>query len=177
MKIYVIGMSASGKTTISTLLAVHYDIKSLDLDNIYWDLRNIKPDKQILRKRKDVEEKLSDLLKKKDWIVNGIYLEKVILEKADKIIFMKQNLVRALFWQWKRYFQDTVQRQIYGFKNNVNLSKIILKQHLNTGSSFEFDSYHYVTAKTMETYLKKEFRSKLIVASPGDFKNVVNLLV
>ncbi len=170
-------MSASGKSTISSLIAVRMDLKSVDLDNIFWDLKNTRPGGQVLRDKNEVDEKLTCLLKKDHWVVNGIYLEDRILNDADKIVFLKQNVVRALLWQWKRYFQDTVQREIYGFRNNLNLSKIILRQHLNSAPDFVFDSYRYVTVKKMENYLKENYGSKLIVTEPKNYKYLMRLLV
>jgi len=108
---------------------------------------------------------LNEVLKKKNWIVEGPYFEPKILNGANMIIFTPRNLTTALLWQWKRFFTDPVQIKKWGVVNNLLLSKLIFNQYLDKGSYYLFQEVRYPTLK----YLNK-------VLSGHKYQNKVQVL-
>ncbi len=93
MKIFIIGISGSGKTYLSKILSQKYKIESGDLDDIFWE-------KKYTKKRKERECEIileKEIAKKNNWIYEGIYdtWTKSLMEDADKIIWldMSKNLL------------------------------------------------------------------------------------
>ncbi len=172
-RIYVVGMSASGKSTLAQLLSVKLDCKCIGLDSLYWDLKKTLPGKQVLRSIEDRERRITRLTNKDEWVLDGIYLEDKLFASADLIIFLQQSLLRSLFWQWRRYFQDPVQQEVYGLKNNLNLSKIILMQHDRARPGFTFDGYYYSTMYNLKKYLCTHYKEKLLVCSGTNYKPIL----
>lgn len=70
MKIFIIGCSGSGKSTLAEKLSRQYGIPHYDLDTIQWDASD-----GYGRKRDKAERDalLNDILRKKDWIIEGVY--------------------------------------------------------------------------------------------------------
>lgn len=88
MKIFIIGCSGSGKTHFANALCEKYKIPHFDLDNIYWDNNSeYYGVKTPIEKRKEL---LNDILKNKDWIIEGIYYSwtQDCFKDADKIFVL-----------------------------------------------------------------------------------------
>lgn len=85
MKILIIGIVASGKTTLAKILEQKLNIKHYEIDSIVHDDINCKkrtPDEQ--------EEIVNQINKQSDWIIEGtlrINLE-ILLDLADIIIYL-----------------------------------------------------------------------------------------
>lgn len=84
MKIRIIGPSGSGKTYLAKKLAKKYNIPNYDLDELFWN------NSDGYGNRRDAKERdglLENLLKKDDWIIEGVYYEWCMstFDAADKI--------------------------------------------------------------------------------------------
>ena len=85
MKLLIIGIVASGKTTLAKRLAKEYKICHYEIDSIvHDDLNN--------RKRSTLEQLkiIDNINKNEDWIIEGTLRKNldILLEYADKIIFI-----------------------------------------------------------------------------------------
>ena len=71
MKIRIIGGSGSGKTTLARKLSKEYGISHYDLDELQWD--NTANDYGTKRDPGEREALLNEILKRDDWIIEGVY--------------------------------------------------------------------------------------------------------
>lgn len=93
-RIYIVGPSASGKTYLAKIIASKYRIPNVNLDYIFY--------KHVVDKcREEVSErewksKLNKILKGKGWVIEGVNPINEVVERADKIIYLRPNLLSAL---------------------------------------------------------------------------------
>ena len=84
-RVYIIGNSASGKTSLARKLSRILKIKSYDLDDFYWQ-------KKFTRKRAPakVEKLVKKVTRQKKWIIEGVYSSCITcsLDKADLIVWL-----------------------------------------------------------------------------------------
>jgi len=132
MKISIVGSSGSGKTYLARKLS-----------------------------EKEWKKNLDRLLKKDSWIIEGVNPLVEVLEKADKIIYLRPSMLNALLSQWKRYFTDQRQRKEYGFLNNVKLTKYILRQFLQEPDPKEYKNPKYSRVRKVDRMVNK-YAGKLI---------------
>ena len=88
MKILIIGIVASGKTTLAKTLSRESGICHYEIDSIVHDDLN--------NRKRSIDEQLeiiNHINKNKDWIIEGTLRKNldVLLEFADKIIFIDNN--------------------------------------------------------------------------------------
>ncbi len=95
MKIHIIGGSGSGKTTLAQKLSEAYGIPHFDLDDLQWD--NGSDRYGIRRDAKERDALLADLLKRDDWIIEGVYYAWCgqCFADADRIYLL--NVPRAVY--------------------------------------------------------------------------------
>ena len=101
MKIAILGYSGSGKSTLAGILAQHYDIPVLYLDNVAFKPGWQNRDKD---KRKEI---VSNFMKNENWVIDGNYkslFRADRLEHSDKIIILSFNRFFCLKSVLKRYF-------------------------------------------------------------------------
>lgn len=87
MKIYIIGPSGAGKTTLATTLAQKYNTKFYELDKIVYDDDN----NHIKRTNEEIEKIFNNIISKKSWIIEDVGRSKFIKgrEAADIIYYLK----------------------------------------------------------------------------------------
>ncbi|MBR3003478.1 MAG: DNA topology modulation protein FlaR [Lachnospiraceae bacterium] len=71
MKIHIIGGPGSGKTYLAEKLSKELGIRHYDLDELQWD--NNSDSYGVKRKPAERDRLLADVLKKNDWIIEGVY--------------------------------------------------------------------------------------------------------
>lgn len=156
MKIYIIGPCSTGKSTLSEKLSRELNIKQISLDDFYIDFNSITVTHRSVFSRKKIDEKIDQMMKQNDWIVEGPYFEKRIIDEADLIVYSRRNLWLALLWQWKRFFTDPVQIKKWGVVNNLLLSWLIINQYWQNGEKFEFQEVEYPTVRFLDEILKNK---------------------
>jgi adenylate kinase family enzyme len=95
MKIYIIGTSCSGKTTLAEKLARILDLTHIELDQLWW-----LPDWQERSFDEFREMVIYELKNHENWVVDGNYrrVQNLLLAEVDQIIWL--NLPFTLvFWR------------------------------------------------------------------------------
>ena len=87
MKIHIIGGSGTGKTTLAKKLAQEYGIPHYDLDDIRWANTG---DYGTKRDESERDALLDEILKRDDWIIEGVYYQWCgrCFAEADKIYLL-----------------------------------------------------------------------------------------
>ncbi len=121
MKIYIVGSSCSGKTTLSRKIAAVLQIPHLELDQIWWLPGWQECDRQEFRKQ--VEDKIAA---NKDWVIDGNYsrVQDLILPEANLIIWLNLPFL-VVFW-----------RSIYR-----TISRIISREIICNGNQEDWRSF------------------------------------
>lgn len=170
MKIYILGPSASGKTTLAKKIARKEDILIFHSDFVLTEYNGRDRRK---RTREEYMKKVKEILAKDKWIFEGKHIIKKLLEAADKIIWLKPSLFVTLFQQWKRYFTDKNQRERFTFINNLQLSSIIIHHYLGREDLSSKSDPRYAHQKKYKRILRK-YRDKVIeIKSNNDIENLV----
>lgn len=89
MKIHIIGGSGSGKTYLADKLSKIYNIEHYDLDDLQWDNKA-----EFYGIKRDSDERhamLQEILKKEEWIIEGVYYKwcEQCFADADKIYLLE----------------------------------------------------------------------------------------
>ncbi len=85
-RLYILGTMGSGKTTLAKEISKRLKIKEYDLDDIYWKRKF-----DIRRDEKERSQVVKKLIKKKTWIIEGVYSSwgvEDILARATHVIML-----------------------------------------------------------------------------------------
>lgn len=85
MKILIIGIVASGKSTLATKLSKQLNIKHYEIDLIVHDDENKK-----MRSHQEQLDIINEIDKNEDWIIEGTLRKNlyILLDLAEKIIYL-----------------------------------------------------------------------------------------
>lgn len=176
MKVAIIGPSSSGKTTLASILAKVNRISHVNLDKVFIDWEKTSKKKFVFKSKEEVEKKICKVLKKNNWIIEGIYPIDDILKKADIIIFLKTGFFVSIIWQWYRFLNSPMQQEKFGFVNCLALSAIIFQQHYSKSENFLVygRNYEYYSMRGFEKVLEP-FKGKVYQVSTKEDKNLVKM--
>ncbi len=170
MKISIVGLAGSGKTTLAKRLMQKYGIEHLNLDYVIY-----KPIPGTHKRTRQSYEEYTGIVNKfivKDnWIVEGLFPFRQVLEKADKIVWIKPHLATILFRQWKRYFTDPIQRKEHGLINNFRLSKDMFMLYFGKKGRYLTENLKLETVKEITELLKPYLNKLEIIKSSDELKD------
>ena len=121
MKIYIIGMVGSGKTTLAKTLSKELDIPYYELDSIVYHGK-------VKNKEEEILLNFNKIIKEENWIIEDVlrpYFMKA-LSLANYIIFLDVNLITRDYRIIKRY----IIRKFYNedkYSNTLKEVKQLLK--------------------------------------------------
>jgi len=137
-KIFIIGLSGSGKTRLAKKLSKKLKIPHFDIDEIYWKRKWCEiNDKSFIKSELDIF--LND---NKNWIIEGVYTDFVdkVLKLSDKIIWLDFNRNLMSFRIFIRYFIDKKKNQCSTLFDTLKLIKIVRKSKPKIGSYLEHEN-------------------------------------
>ncbi|WP_330111774.1 hypothetical protein VSU16_03170 [Cetobacterium somerae] len=105
LKIRIIGSPGSGKTYISSFLSKELNIKTTDLDNIFWNTSST--GNRIKNDYINRESRLNLILLNNSWIIDGVYINSwtfSTFSEADYILVIKTNKWTQYYRLFKRFF-------------------------------------------------------------------------
>jgi adenylate kinase family enzyme len=124
-KIVIIGSSGAGKSTLAKKLGSMLSMKVYHLDRLFWLRGWIKKDRET---RIDI---LQDLVREKQWIIDGTYLNtsELHLRMADTIIFSDAPSFVCLLRLIKRHnrYRGRSRRDILGESTDKLPLSLMLK--------------------------------------------------
>lgn len=149
MKILIVGIVASGKTTLAKRLSKEENISHYEIDSIVHDDLN--------KRKRSGEEQLNiinDINKNNDWIIEGTLRKNldILLDFADKIIFIDIDAKIRKRRIISRYIKQKVGIEKCNYKPTLEMVKNMFKWT----SDFENDK---------ENFLKRiyKYKKKLVV--------------
>ncbi len=113
MRIYVIGPTGSGKTTLSESLSKKHNIKCYELDLLVYDDEN-----GHVKRPDEVREKLfKDILKKKSWIIEDVGRSKFEEGRKQADIIYYINIPKFIVYKrvMTRWFKQRLGKERYNY--------------------------------------------------------------
>jgi adenylate kinase family enzyme len=164
-KIYILGSTGSGKTTLAKKLSRELNVKHYELDNVTWEYNPNGDD----RKRSDEEIKLlfSNILKEDNWIIENV--GKSIYDRgfdeADTIIYLnlsRLSLYKRVMYRWIR---QKLKIETSSYKPSLKVlieifkwvDKELKNSKLNKLKSYQ-DKLIILNEKTIKNYKYKQIK-------------------
>lgn len=173
MKIYIIGPSCSGKTTLSKFFNRKLKIPVLSIDKVLISVDPITREKIKLPDDKALPI-INNFLRQRSWILEGIQPYFRGLKAADIIIYLMPNMFVCLYRQWKRCLFDSEQHK-YGVRNNLRLTISIIKQYLEKEDSSKYYNYRFSRVWKFNK-ICEDFKGKVILVKDTNQRNYGDLL-
>jgi len=156
VKLYIIGIVASGKTTLAKKLSDKLNIPCYELDCIVHDDR-VKP-----RRKRTSGEQL-EIIKKIDscgsFIMEGVYREsyRELFDIADTILFLDPPLYVRIYRILKRFIKQRLGIEKSHYKPTYQMLKLMFKW------TRDFEKNRVEFVRLLQTY-----HDKLIVAGSSE---------
>jgi len=141
MKVLIVGIVASGKTTLARRLSFESDIKHYEIDSIvYDDFNNIK------RSNEEQQDIIKKINKNHSWIIEGTLRKNLdnLLDIADVIVYIDipinirkrrifTRFIKQLFRIEKCNYKPTFKmlRKMYVWSNEFEKKKIEFEKRIN----------------------------------------------
>jgi len=124
MKILIIGIVASGKTTLAKKLEQKLNIKHYEIDNIVHDDINCKK-----RTCEEQQKIIKEIDKQENWIIEGTLRRNLqyLLDMADKIIYLDIPLRTRKIRIFKRFIKQKLGLEKCNYKPTIEMLKLMYK--------------------------------------------------
>jgi len=138
-KIYIVGIVASGKTTLAKKLSRRLNIPYYELDCIVHHKTDMGRYKRTPEQQVKV---IKDIDNADNWIIEGTYRESChcLFDMADKIIFLNTPLWKRKYRIFLRYIKQRIGIEKCHYKSDLKMLKQMYKwtnDFENTRTEFE----------------------------------------
>ena len=167
MKLWIKGVSCSGKSTLGYKLSKVLDIPLTMLDELYW-----LPGWQE-NSIENFTEKVQKILSNENWVIDGNYskLNKVTKITPDYIIWLDYPFHTIIWRCMKRSFHRIVKQEIV-----CNGNKETLRAVFSTDSLFLWIIKTYWKRKKDLTDLLKNEKNIIVIRSEKDIEKMLSFL-
>lgn len=170
-RIDILGPSASGKTQIAEELSLQTGIEHYSTDRLLFETNPL--GKMVRVTDDEFNSKVKEIIGKDSWILEGKFVSPEVIEIAELVIWVHDDLFTCLANQWTRYIKDPEQRMIYGLENNLSLTLNILRQHTGFYSREKLQSPRVYVYEKVEKLLKRHKEKVYKVYSSEDKKRLM----
>lgn len=170
-KIIIIGCSGSGKTTLAYKLGSKYNIRPIDLDNLYFE-DGFTSEKRPLE---DFMKDVTTIAEQDNWIAEGMFykhdIEEVLWRRADTVIWLNLPLWQTRARAWKRSLSRLIKRP------RTPSGKPISRKH-DFGKYGVLRALKYIHAATRKNYpsLLEKIENDtqvIIIKNNADYKKLL----
>lgn len=159
MKILIIGIVASGKTTLARNLSSKLNINHYEIDSIvHDDINNRK------RSEKEQLDIFNTINTNKDWILEGTLRKNLyfIMQFADKIIYIDIPLRIRKIRIFKRFIKQKIGIEKCNYKVSLKMLRMMYKW------TYDFEKSKSIFESNLFNYSEK----LIILKSDDDFINI-----
>lgn len=148
MRIDVVGMPASGKTTFAEKVAKKLSIPHIHLDRFWFECGGKQGRHKTLNVelvRAVVRKKVIEATESGSWVSDGTFLhvQDILVDKADTIVFLNIPLFQRLWNHFKRTFFEAKRHNEIGIKDDIIfLFEIIRRDFTSKPKLLRFISEH-----------------------------------
>ncbi len=171
-RVFVIGCSGSGKTTVARKIAADFGLEVHELDFIAWDRGG---DGSLLPYETRLEI-ARELASQDGWIVEGIYLgwTTPLMERADVIVWMDVPMRVALWRVFWRHVKAELRRdnRFPGWRRLFRFMKMVADQYRNRSTTFDPPDVP-IGPESIKRELEP-FQSRVVKGSGGEVVERVN---
>ena len=133
MRIDIVGLPASGKSTLATNISKRFSITHIHLDRFWLENggrqgRHDTPNIEEVKEK--VKEKAIEALKEKSWVSDGVYMnvQEEIAPLADVIIFLDIPLLARLLNHMHRAFFEPKRHIELGLWDEITFFREIVRR-------------------------------------------------
>lgn len=128
MKILIVGIVASGKTTLAKKLSSQNNIKYFEIDSIVHDDKN-----NIKRTNEEQHKMLEKINKNENWIIEGTLRKNLydLLDLSDKIIYLDIPLKIRKQRIFFRFIKQILKIEKSNYKANLKMLKKCMNGQMN----------------------------------------------
>jgi adenylate kinase family enzyme len=150
-KIYIIGIVASGKTTLSKQLSKKLNIPFYELDIIVWHKTEGERYKRTPEQQVEV---INEIDNNGDWIIEGTYRKSChcLFDMADKIIFLDIPLWKRKYRILLRFIKQQLHIEKSNYKSDLNMLRFMYKW-----------TYDFEKSRVDFNKMLNEYKDKLII--------------
>lgn len=125
-KIYIVGIVASGKTTLSKQISRKLNIPCFELDSIVHD----RPDEGRGKRTPEQQlEVIKEIDESGDWIIEGTYRKSChkLFDMADHIIFLDTPLRKRKYRIFLRFIKQQLHLEKCNYKSDIKMLKAMYR--------------------------------------------------
>ncbi|MBJ6351337.1 MULTISPECIES: AAA family ATPase [unclassified Acinetobacter] len=160
MKIYIVGPSGAGKTTIANKLAQQLKISTHPFDEIYW---NISGSEFVKNSEEKISLGIKEIILQDSWIVEGAYDKRLLPLLLESSLILKLEV--PFYLRTRRLLQRYLKSVATGKRPKETLKNTI-----------ELIRFSYSFEQRLENFLSNHTQLSSKVISIYDFSTAIHVV-
>ncbi len=162
MRISIIGHAGSGKSTLAKNISEKFNISCLEIDRLWFEAGgNTLPSGESEAKekvREYIRKGVENFIAQDAWVCEGWYgyVQPLIAERADQIIFLDISLGRRLLNHWGRIFTQGRHPELTKWQDFIFTYQIIRRTFINGPRIRRFVKENSSKVLSFHTYIEVE---------------------